>query len=1094
MPETLTLTDEEIHDGWQMAQLGILGAPSGSRDKALRLVNKGWRVTYATLYGQSFVDSLDSVETEDQHHSEAISWHWNARIALLKGQTPPNGEYAYFPIWARGNMKSSIAEAMVVVDAFLSYAYKQTGYCLYIGREKDRVRENIGNLEALLSRKAVREYAPELSEVARNEETNQKRQWTGSFLHTKAGFIIKGGTIDSAQAGSRIKHLSDELERDTRITFFVPDDIDSREDSPVIAESRFNKLTNEILPMGQENTLTFFAQNLISRYSVMYRIQKGSARVLTNRKPTQPIPAVRGLVTETQTIHGIVKDVVVAGKPTWRVWDLNRVQKEIDTMGLPAFLRECHPAGTRVRLGWHDNVPIEQVRVGDHVLTHRNRRRRVTELIRQEYSGDLYSIKIANASVPIKSTANHLFFACIPPVSWRWQGKKKNPGNLRLQWCEASDLAKGAYLVEPIPEEPPLAQDGLVVWEFIPTLKGRTAKGNRTIRATAALFRLLGYYLAEGRADSYVVSFTFHEKEQEYIQDVIHLFKEVFGVKATTRPDNGHAIRVECPSIIAATFFRDVGVGSHFKRVPDWAFAASNRLLKELIIGYWRGDGCKDPSGFAYNTVSEQLAEHIRLILLRLGIVSGLYRLKERDVSLPQGTLYRRSCHWQGDINGKYAAKLGVLLGIPHKTTSTRSSCFIHNGYLWKPIRNIKREAVADFPVYNFEVEDDASYIAENIASHNCQHEVEQSKEGLIIYNYEDGVHPVSFSQFESVYGSRDAWKDWYKVLFNDYARTKTKFHANVGGYLSVSSQNTKLPGHTFLVPMSFKANTPPEDMACRFLSALQPFAYETTTWSALVEDAWKRLNPAQHFDSVLERVNYLSSVYARIIPQYAKPVLSGFNVRASVMSHSEDKLRESFNSGFGFGFQPSNPGKNDAIEDINAAMKVDFNLAHCFDVEKKGYTRFHVLCPDDTTKEPQIVNGVAVYPPREYVEELSSDHLHDSDLFRFQMLNCRNREPKLTETGEIVDEPLKLHDDFKQGLQMVYFKKLLLQQRFTPVEKFEHEMAAKGLTELQIQELDNERERLDLLQVRTIEQRAFDNKQKKKSNGSYMRVGPPRR
>ena len=100
--------------------------------------------------------------------------------------------------------------------------------------------------------------------------------------------MVKGGTVDSAQAGSRVD--------ETRPTFIVPDDVDGREDSVVIAENRFRLLTKEILPMRQDNTLVYFAQNLISRYSVMYRIHSGKEKVLTNRKPSQPIPAVLNLV------------------------------------------------------------------------------------------------------------------------------------------------------------------------------------------------------------------------------------------------------------------------------------------------------------------------------------------------------------------------------------------------------------------------------------------------------------------------------------------------------------------------------------------------------------------------------------------------------------------------------------------------------------------------------------------------------------------------------------------------------------------------------------------------------------------------------
>lgn len=293
---------------------------------AFALVEKGWKAFYSHYFGQSFVDSLAL------HHEEAIKWHWDSRLAFLKGERP---DYlAYFPIWSRGHMKSTLAEHIVVVDAMLSVLFGQTGFCLYIGREKTKVQENVANIETLLTCDLVRADFPDLSRVKRNQETNQKRQWTATFLHTSAGYVVKGGTIDSAQAGSRVVK--------TRPTFIVPDDIDDRKASPVISENNFKQLTTEILPMRQGNTLVYFAQNLISRYSVMYRIQKQHARVLTNRRPTQPIPAVLNLQTDVRTIDGIVKDIFVSGESTWpQVWDKQRIQDEIESEGLPAFLREC---------------------------------------------------------------------------------------------------------------------------------------------------------------------------------------------------------------------------------------------------------------------------------------------------------------------------------------------------------------------------------------------------------------------------------------------------------------------------------------------------------------------------------------------------------------------------------------------------------------------------------------------------------------------------------------------------------------------------------------------------------------------------------
>lgn len=607
------------------------GFASGGKDKLKTLIAQGWRTTYAELFGQNFVDSLDSAETDDRHHSEAIEWHWNARTALLEGGRPPNDEFAYFPIWARGNLKTTIAEALVCTDAILSFAYNQPGFCLYIGREKDKIKENIGNIETLFGSPQVRKCAPQLSQVKKDEDTNQQGRWTASLFQTQSNYSVKGATVESAQAGSKMKQ--------TRVTFFVPDDIDSRDESPVEAETKYKKLTSEILPMRQANTLTFFAQNLINRFSTMYRIYKGQSKALANRKMTKPIPAVRDLVIEQRTMSdGKIKDVVVSGKPTWRVWNLQRVQDEIDTMELPVFLTEM-------------------------------------------------------------------------------------------------------------------------------------------------------------------------------------------------------------------------------------------------------------------------------------------------------------------------------------------------------------------------------------------QHEVEQSKTGLMHKKYDDNVHPVSYSQFAAVYGSRDAWKQWYKVPASDWARTKTKYHANVAGYFCVSSQNTSLPGFTFLIPFSFKADTSPADVAVRLLSALTPFAYESKTWEMLVDEAWKRTNAHEHFTTESERTEFTKNYYTRLIFPYAKRVLDAHNVKRGANSHSEDKVRMMLNNSFGFDFIPSNPRENDALEDIDQAMRVDITLPHCFDQTKKGYSRFAVLCKDDLSATPQTINDRLVYPPVPYPEVITPDDLHDDDLFRYQMMNRRFAPPSLSKTGEKIDVAEKLNDDFGQCL-----------------------------------------------------------------------------
>lgn len=105
------------------------------------LVDKGWRVCYAEWFGKkAFVDILAP------HHIEAIEWHWESRIAFLEGRKP---DYlAYFPVWPRGHMKSTLAEKMVVVDAMLARIYLVSRAMLYtLPDQKTRLKRILPTLK-----------------------------------------------------------------------------------------------------------------------------------------------------------------------------------------------------------------------------------------------------------------------------------------------------------------------------------------------------------------------------------------------------------------------------------------------------------------------------------------------------------------------------------------------------------------------------------------------------------------------------------------------------------------------------------------------------------------------------------------------------------------------------------------------------------------------------------------------------------------------------------------------------------------------------------------------------------------------------------
>lgn len=632
-------------------------------EKLLELASNGWEPFWREMFGDEFVDGFDSLETADTHHTDAIAWHWDARIALLQGQRPPNNEFVYFPTWARGNGKTSLLRRMLIVDALLTYAYGQKGYALIPGGTKAKIRGSSISLEKMLHDPMIQKYCPPLSKV----ETNvygRSRGWTADFLSTQAGYVFHFIGLDEGVAGANVDNV--------RPTAIFPDDIDSREDSPVISETRFRVFTSEILPTRTANTLVFWAQNLISRYSVRYRVESQQERILTNRRVSESVPAVRGLITEQRTVNGIVKDVVVAGNPTWRKWNLGRIQDEIDTYGLEAFKREM-------------------------------------------------------------------------------------------------------------------------------------------------------------------------------------------------------------------------------------------------------------------------------------------------------------------------------------------------------------------------------------------QHEVESDKEGLILYNYNDDVHVISQSEFDAVYG-KDAWLSWRKKPGNDWARTKTDKHANVATWLTVSSQESELPNFTFLMhPMSFPADTAPEDVAERLLTCLSPYAYteggKKVPWSELRKQLLKRINADSHTKTVAEKIAYEHGELARVIPKYTKPLLYKCNVQQGDMSHEADTVRKIYNGIYSLGMKGVNPKKHGGIELINREMQVDYDEPHPFRYGHNGFTRWFMVVPDDISNPYENEKGDKLYKPKPYPIAIQTKDLHDDDLARFQISNWRYQEPKLTQTGEVIDDPLKLFDDLPNLLQMMYVGSHLKGTHLT------HEQKVRMLMPKEVQE-----------------------------------------
>ena len=285
-------------------------------ERSAELESQGWRVWYATIFGDEFVSNLAD------HHVEAIEWHWQSMIVKRAGLLPsPN---AYFAVWPRGHRKSDLIRHIVVADACIL----GSGYCLYVSSSRGKVHEHALSIERLIQSDGVRQYYPKLAEVDKSL-TGTQRSWTADRMISASGYTFHFVGLKEGVAGANVDGV--------RPSIVVLDDADEREDSPLISEQRLKVLTRAILATRQRNTVYFSAQNYISRHGVVYQIHTGKVAALSNRVHTKPIPAFYDLVTEFRTIDGQPRDIILSGTPSWPWYDITAGQREIDDIGLSAF-------------------------------------------------------------------------------------------------------------------------------------------------------------------------------------------------------------------------------------------------------------------------------------------------------------------------------------------------------------------------------------------------------------------------------------------------------------------------------------------------------------------------------------------------------------------------------------------------------------------------------------------------------------------------------------------------------------------------------------------------------------------------------------
>ncbi len=388
----------------------------------------------------------------------------------------------------------------------------------------------------------------------------------------------------------------------------------------------------------------------------------------------------------------------------------------------------CLLAGQEI-ITAHGVKNVEDVRVGEMVLTHKGHFRRVLRTMRREYQGQGYKISLAGRpGRTLILTEEH-------PVLVRTR-------NGLLDWKKPGDIAAGPWNAHGGKKSwtswaclPRLRTHWreIAVLEFLPadfkvSLGGAISRGYLSKhRADEAWPRfplrvpldydfgyMLGIYAAEGDIQSLGgritggIGFTFSIHETDIAARVMALLAR-FGITATAfqRRSKG-TLDLKAASIpLAHLLVSLVGKGAKEKRVPAQILNGPPEVRQGFLDGLLDGDG-KNPRQASnakgrrdLKTASRSLAWGTRTLLADIGHWATVSTGVERS-ALPQG--------------GHFFGRWYLVSYTPNRRYSRTLE---DDRYLYRPIQTVESVAL-DTEVFNLEVEEDNSYVSDFVL-HNCE-------------------------------------------------------------------------------------------------------------------------------------------------------------------------------------------------------------------------------------------------------------------------------------------------------------------------------------------------------------------------------------
>jgi ribonucleoside-diphosphate reductase alpha chain len=386
----------------------------------------------------------------------------------------------------------------------------------------------------------------------------------------------------------------------------------------------------------------------------------------------------------------------------------------------------CFPPGTKV-LTPGGQRRIETLREGEVVVDENGDEQPVVETMERHVDEEIVEIVPERLNKPIRATSEHPFKVA------------RDDG---FEWVDAEDITTGDLLVlghaaddngltldetvtlSEIASGPMVFADGgaTINREYYGADKGPEPASIASEVPVDALATVAGWYLAEGcvvyrRGLPNEVTFTLHADEREAANEIVRALDAFDAPSRIETVSDRNTLHVHVESSSFAQFIEGLlGTGAAEKRVPEFLWNAPVETQARVIEALFDGDGTMETRGKSQRAKLQLTCEEVIDFVFQAGLRAGVQF--SRHSRTPED---RKPTHW---VSVSVSTALGTPLerlfdDVPDGFV-TRDRTKQSNERQVVKVGSVDSVAY-DGPVYNVEVAESHTYVAEDLVVHNCE-------------------------------------------------------------------------------------------------------------------------------------------------------------------------------------------------------------------------------------------------------------------------------------------------------------------------------------------------------------------------------------